>query len=451
MSRNVPNPLSLPETPLFGLALLGLTLLLFGVSSLTLGALGWQYGTTGGSPLEKFHPATFVAFGLMLVAAALRGNPLSTIIAAGVAYPRVVIYLLGVLGLTLHALFVAGLPATGFIDTFVLPAILLFLYRDISEGRRRNLALFIHLFFAINSLIGLAEFVGGFRLTPLIVEGEELLSEWRSSALMGHPLGNALQTGGYMILLAIGGGRDLPPVLRIPAFLLATVGMIVFGGRAATAFAVIALVWIAVVRVGEILSGGKFDLINVLFLLLMVPAVAVAIVILNDHGFFEQFVGRFVDDDGSASTRIVMFELFKHLSWYELFFRPDPHYIATLMVTYGLDYGIESFWIAMILLHGLVVSFALFAALFVYAYEMLRRVGSGGFLLMLYFFAVSSASLSLSAKTPMLALFQTLLLVLGNRAARPAPVRPAASGPPHAPIRPSRLVRPVKALSPRAG
>lgn len=447
MSRLRTETLSLPDTPLYGAALTVLMLLLFCVSALMLIALGWQYGATGGSPLEKFHPATFLAVGLALWAAALRGNPFSALIAVGNHHPLIVLYLLGILGLTLHAALVVGLPAAGFVDTFLLPIIVLLLFSDMSERRRRNLALALHLFFVVNTLLGVAEFVMGFRLTPLVVDGGELEAEWRSTALLGHPLANAQVTGGYMILLAIGGGRDLPRILRLPAFLLAAAGMIVFGGRAATAFTIIALAWIAVVRVSEVLSGARFDLKNVLLILVTLPMLAIAIAVLNDYGFFEQFMGRFVDDEGSASTRVVMFELFNHLSWYELLFGPDPRFIAALMVTYGLDYGIESFWIAMIMLHGLVVALAFFASLMCFAREILRRCGDGGFLVMVYFFAVASASLSLSAKTPILSNFVLMLLVLGNRpqvrdAVRRAPklLREMTAGRP-----------PVRALSPHVG
>lgn len=439
--------LSLPESPFYGWALAVLTIALFCISFLALAALGWQYGTTGGSPLEKFHPATYIAFALLLIAAALRGNPLTSLVNALSSQPLISIYLLGILGLTLHAAFVVGLPATGFVDTFVLPAVVYYLVRDISEGRRCNLALVIHAIFAVNSLLGVAEFVMGFRLTPLILEGEELEAEWRSTALMGHPLGNAMQTGGYMILLMIGGARDLPAILRLPAFLLAAAGMIVFGGRAATAFSLIAILYVSFVRIGQVLGGAKFDLRNVLIILVMLPALALVIVVLNDYGFFEQFMGRLVDDEGSASTRIVMFELFKHLSWYEFFFAPDVEHIGALMVTYGLDYGIESFWIAMILLHGLVVALAFFVCLFCFSHEVWRRAGPGGFLLLLYFYAVASASLSLSAKTPMLAIFVMQMLVLGNRVVPEVPRRPAFQGLP----KPSISRRPARALSRRAG
>lgn len=192
MSRAVTvNALSLPPGSLGSAGLGLLVLLLLTVSPLALMALGWQYGETGGSPIEKFHPATFLAMGLVLLSASHRGNPLSALIATAGANPAVTIYLAGVLGLMAHAALVVGLPATTFVDTFILPIATLFLFRDLGDGRRAGLARLVHILFALNTGLGIAELQGGFRLTPLYVEGEFLETEWRSSALLGHPLGNA--------------------------------------------------------------------------------------------------------------------------------------------------------------------------------------------------------------------------------------------------------------------
>ena len=412
------SSLSPPSGILFGTALALIVLLLLTVSPLALTALGWNYGEAGGSALEKMHPATLVAAALLVMSAAMRGNPLSAFINALGAHPGIIVYAAGILLLMAHAVFVAGLPFTVFIDTFVLPAIMFLLLRDVSEERRKHLAWLIHALFVINSLVGLAEFVFGFRLTPLYVEGEVLEAEWRSSALMGHPLGNALLTGCYMIMLAKGGARDLPRLLRPVVFALAAVGMVVFGGRAATAFLLIFLLCIVLWRAILVLRGGRFDTRKLLMGMMALPFIAIAVIVVQQTGFFDQFLSRIVDDDGSAGTRIEMFELFKHIGWYDLLLGPDHGQIATLMAQYGLIYGIESFWIAMMLFHGLIVSIAFFACLFVFCREVVRSAGTGALLVFLYFFAVASTSLSLSAKSPIFGIMVMLAFVLGGRRTR---------------------------------
>lgn len=404
-----------PEGALFGGAMALIVVLLMTISGLALTELGWNYGEAGGSALEKMHPATLVALAVLIMSAAMRGNPLSAFVRSLEAHPGIIVYVAGILVLMAHAAFVAGLPFTVFIDTFVLPAIMFLLLQDIPEERRRKLAWLVHALFAINAILGLAEFLLGFRLTPLYVEGEVLEAEWRSSALLGHPLANAILTGCYMILLVKGGARDLPRMLRPVSFVLATIGMVVFGGRAATAFMLLVLLGLVLKRSVEILRGSEFDTRSLLTGLLMVPVISIAVIVLQQSGFFDQFLNRIVDDEGSASTRVEMFELFKYLNWYDFLLGPDPRQIATLMAQYGLLYGIESFWIAMMLLHGVVVAFIFFAALFFFCREVVMAAGSGAFVVFLYFFAVASTSVSLSAKSPVFAIMVMLTFLLGQR------------------------------------
>ena len=408
--------LSPPAGTLFGCALALAVLLMMTISGLALTELGWNYGEAGGSALEKMHPATLLTVVILLASAASRGNLLTAFVRALEAHPGIIVYFAGILILMAHAAFVAGLPFTIFIDTFVLPAIIFFLLRDISEERRRKLALLVHALFAINAVLGLAEFLLGFRMTPLYVEGEVLEAEWRSSAMLGHPLANAILTGCYMILLVKGGARDLPAWLRPVCIVLATIGMVVFGGRAATALMIAALLFLGLKRAVEILRGDYFDTRSLLTGLALVPIVALAVIILQQTGFFDQFLNRFVDDEGSASTRVEMFALFKHLNWYDFLLGPDPRQIATLMAQYGLLYGIESFWIAMMLLHGVVVAFIFFVALYFFCREVVISAGAGALVVFVYFFAVASTSVSLSAKSPVFAIMVMLTFLLGQRA-----------------------------------
>ncbi len=381
-----------------GLALAALALLMLALSPPALELMGWQYGETGGSALEKIHPATLLAALLLFAAAASRGNALTSLLETLEAHPGVVVYLAGIGLLIFDALYVVNLPFTTFIDTFLAPALVFLLLLELPERRGHTLALLIHAFFIANALIGIAEFAVGFRITPIVAEGITL-DEWRSSALLGHPLANAMLTGCYMIMLVAGGARDLPYWLRPVAFAISAVGMIVFGGRAATGFLLLFLAAGAVKRLFALLAGAKLDTRAVLFTLVALPLAALVVLALADAGFFDQFLGRFIDDEGSASTRIEMFELFRHVSWPDLLFGPDHNHIVTLMAIYGLEFGIECFWISMIFSHGVIVAGIFFVCLFCFCLEVMRRCGPGAAISFLYFFAVASTSLSLSAKS----------------------------------------------------
>lgn len=410
-ATRVSGYLTPPPGTVFG-SLLALMIIFFvTVSAYVLIESGWNYGETGGSPLEKIHPATLLAAFILLLTACTFPNPLVPLANGFADYPNVVLYLVTVALIMVHALFVVGLPFTVFIDTFIGPALVFLLLSEIDERRRRRLAWLVHALFLANTLLGLAEFGLGFRLTPLHVEGETLEEEWRASAFIGHPLSNAMLTGSYMVLLLSGGARDLPTWLKPVLFLIAGAGMIVFGGRAATALIVLFVAWHVLRRAMEVLSGKPFDPILVLIGLIGLPVLAGGVLVLADQGFFDRFLLRFVDDQGSASTRVEMFALFAHLSWSELLLGPNADFVHSMMRHYGLDYGIESFWVSVVLSHGLIVSCVFFFGLFLFCVEVVRARPSG-LAVMLYFFAVASASLSLSAKSQSFSVLILMIMVL---------------------------------------
>lgn len=401
-----------PDGRLPGLGLAIVALLLITISPLALVSLGFSYDDAGGSALEKVHPGSIAAYLLLGLCALSVRNPLTGTINGLARYPGTVFFLLMIALLMLHAIRVVVLPFTSFFDTFVTPVVVFFLYKDMREERARRFVLLFHALMMLNSLLGIAEFATGWRLTPIVASGMVIEDEWRSSALLGHPLANASLTGSYILALALGAARDLPRPFAILAFVLAFAGMVVFGGRASSVFLLAMLLALGGLRFLDILRGGRFNTRNVLAVLISLPVLAVVVFGLLEAGFFDLFIERFVDDQGSASTRIEMFELFKHISMSELLLAPDAAQMATLRSLYGLDFGIESFWVSFVLSYGLIPGLFFFAGLIAFCRDVVRTLRPGGTWVMVFFFAVASTSVSLSAKTPLFAVFILMLLIL---------------------------------------
>ncbi len=401
-----------PPGALFGLALGLLVVLLMTISPLALIELGFAYDEAGGNALEKFHPATLLAAMLVLIAAAHAGNPIPWFLANATESRSLLPYLGVIVLLIVFSVRVVHLPFTPFFDTFVLPVMIYLLFKDMSDGRGHKLALLIHVLMMVNACIGIFEFASGLRLTPMVAGGILIEDDWRSTALLGHPLANASLTGCYLLLLSLGGGRDLPASLRMLAFLVNAAGMIVFGGRAATVLLIVLLAVLAMTRLADILRGRQFSPASVLKGLILVPVSGLIMVAAAEAGFFDRFISRFFDDKGSAETRTEMFELFNHIPFGELLLAPDARQIETLQFHYGLDFGIESFWISFVLSYGLVASLVFFAALLAFSIDVMRRVGAGSPWAFVFFYGVASTSVSLSAKSPLLGVFTLMLLVL---------------------------------------
>lgn len=417
MGRPLPlgdRPLT-PDTRMFGLGLLVVTGLYLTVSTLTLLKLGFNYEESGGNVFEKIHPATLIAAAILAAALLARGNPLESLHDIVNQNPRTAFFAVMIGIMIGYSIEIVRLPFTGFIDTFIAPVIVFYLFKGVSETRARHLVWLIHALMLLNAIIGIGEFITGDRLTPLIANGVAITDDWRSTALLGHPLANASLTGAYLLAMAVGGNEDLPKPIAALCFIVNSAAMVVFGGRASTVILLAILAWLAVIGGFRILRGARFDKTTVLMILLLVPIVSLVVLTLAEAGFFVRFLERFVDDKGSASTRIAMFELFHYLSWYQLLFVPDADQLATLKRVFGLDFGIESFWVSFVLDYGLIPSIAFFAALFLFCWDLLRASRPGTIWVLIFFFLVASTSVSLSAKSTIFAVLVLFIMTLLRR------------------------------------
>jgi uncharacterized protein YceK len=407
-----------PDNRAIGLALAGVVILYFTISPMALVHFGLDYEDAGGGVFDKMHPGTFLLFATLLFAGCLQGNPLTALLGALERYPGTTLFVATTGALIVYSIKIVHMPFTAFFDTFLAPVMVFFLFKNMQDARAARFARLVHVLMMVNALIGIGEFATGWRLTPLIAGGVIITDDWRSTALLGHPLANASLTGAYLLALALGGARDLPKPLAAATFVLNGAAMVAFGGRAATVILLVLLAMLAARGGFRILRGQRFDKSTVLTALIVIPIIAVALIALEEAGFFHQFLERFVNDKGSAAARVEMFALFQHLSWYEVLFVPDSGQIDTLKRFYDLNFGIESFWISFVLSYGIIPGLAFFAALFLFCRDVVRAVRPGGVWIFVFFFLVASTSVSLSSKSP---IFSELLMITLPLLRRPHP------------------------------
>ena len=343
-----------------------------------------------------------------------RGNPL-TIFDSIVAQRGLAIFFATWILLFIYSAFIQKAPATPLVDTFLLPVILFLLVNDTGEKQKRALALVIHLVMTANAVIGISEYIGGFRLTPSTVGMETIEIDWRSTALLGHPLGNASMAGAYVLALGLGGGRDIAPLLRPLSIALQLVAMITFGGRASLVMTLGLLAAVAIGHLARILRGARLDLLFLAMACFALPFVATACVAAAQGGFFDQMLDRFVNDNGSASTRVTMFKLFEIFPLRDIVLGPDLGTLQSIQYLEGINYGIESFWIGFIMTNGLAISLIFFAGLAAFCWDLVSVTRPATGLLLFYFFAVASTSVSLSVKTCLFGMFVLLVLTLMRR------------------------------------
>lgn len=404
--------------------------LMLTLSAFGLMRLGWDYTVAGGSLVTRFHPSGYplaLAFVLVLLR---EGNPLVAAWRTLRAEPRYALYLVGWVLLAYQGT-AQGMNSSFLFDTYLMPLFVIVVMDRVDPVTRRTLAYMVHAGFMLNSALGIAEFIGGFRLTPMVIEGPPDESEWRSSALLGHPLSNALLTGVYGVALLAGGGAMLSRRLRVMAFLLTHFALVAFGGRSALVLLLLFDVLALGLGAMRLLAGARVRLGSVAAFAMLLPLLPLAAMMLIQSGFFDKLIERFMNDGGSAKTRVIMFEMFRHFSWNEILFGPPQAYLAHLQHLYGTEYGIESTWVAFVYFLGLAPSALFWLGLAMLVWALVDRCDRKVLLVLIYFFTVISSFLGIAGKTHSLSLlFMTLMALLPRPAPFRAPVPLRAALPP---------------------
>jgi hypothetical protein len=81
----------------------------------------------------------------------------------------------------------------------------------------------------------------------------------------------------------------------------------------------------------------------------------------------------------------------------------------------GLEFGVESFWLAFALSYGLVMTTVLIVGLAAFVVSIVQLSGRGAVPVFLFFFAVASTSTSLSSKTTGFGILTMLILLVLRR------------------------------------
>ena len=417
-ARSSRTLLQAPRGWLFGFLMLVCVIGLLSISNLLLLHLGIQYDTAGGSAFEKIHPSSIAVALTFLLLLFAYADPAGYLDAAVTHFKGTLAFLLVWVLLLFHVVFIQKEPFTPIIDTFLVPVLFFAVFQAIDQRRGKVLAWAIHLILVVNAVIGIYEYVGGDRLTPLIILDKEV-EDWRSTALLGHPLSNSCITGAYLVALATGGGRDLPLPLRWLAFAACFTAMFTFGGRVAFLSVIAAIILFYASRVLHVLRGGRFTIMQAILAMLFIPAALLGLLMLFEFEILDKFLQRFQDDQGSAEARMTMLKLFSQFSLQDYLFGTDPKYIDTFKNMEGLEFGIESFWLAYIYRYGLIVSAIFFTGLLFFMRDVVRSSGQHAIWVLFYFFGVASTSVSLAAKATWLSIIVVFVMVLYRASASP--------------------------------
>ncbi len=157
--------------------------------------------------------------------------------------------------------------------------------------------------------------------------------------------------------------------------LLQFAALVVFGGRTAIVVALTLTPFFAIYAVFASLRRGRVSLLVAAAVVAIVPLLALGVGVALDSGLADRLLMRFVDDNGSAATRVIMFDMLSPFSIPQLIVGPDIEEVESLRRHLGLEQGVENPFIRMTLYQGGFVMALVFGSLVWFFRELLRGRG----------------------------------------------------------------------------
>jgi len=394
---------------------------MFSLSGFALEFFGIPYNSPGGSIVTKIHPSTYLfvmALGLAVIA---NPNPVAYMFdlmarCLGSTFLLVACILLWIF----ISRFKGDQPASFLIDAIMVAAIIYMLFADVGDRSRLHIARTVHILMFVNCCLSLVEGLSGWRLFPFVLNDREQEWEYRATALLGHPLGGALATGVYtIILVTVSNVRGLGARWRVPVILLCMAAMPFIGSRVSFLIVYATVATVVGLQFLMFLRGGAITTRVLVLVLLLLPLVVLALFTLYEMGVFDNFLNRFVNDKGSAQSRLELFKLFEDISLRNLLLGYRLISLDTQVRLNGLAEGIENSWAGHALRFGVVMTAVLWFGIAGWFVDMLRAAGRGVILPLAYIFLILSTTVGISGKTNMMSVPAVIMLALIGKGREP--------------------------------
>ncbi len=321
-------------------------------------------------------------------------------------------------------MFVLERPFTVIIDTFLLPVLLCLLIWRLTPAQRRPLVWAIHATLLLNILIGYYEYFSGHRIIPLTLGSVLVVGEWRSAALLGHPLTASGIVGAYIMALVLRPAICPPIVIRVPLIAFSLGSLMAFGGRTALITVLFVLACLGLLETIRLIRGKRVPLLFAVGAICFLSRRAGVVFAALYLGIFDKMLLRFSSDKGSALARFATFDMLNHFQWCELILGPNPVRVNALQSQLGLNYGIENFWVSCIVQFGLIHTILITLGLTCFFIELLRRSDRAAFAILLLILMIAASSVSFSSKNIQLAQLVLLIALLLPRERAPAVAPP---------------------------
>lgn len=365
---------------------------------------GVHYASDGGQAYEKFHPGTILIILAFILMLWNEGNPIQKMLTLW-SEQRFLMAFLCFYGVLLFYMSLrSGMQGLGFIIDVQVTAVLcaIILATAPASYCRHAIAIFIALAL-INSVIGLAEMIGAFRIFKFDPDWP-VLSEpyFRASALLGHPLNNAMFTTlALFILLATHFRASSKWFCAL--ILLASLGA--FGGRAALIFSLFGLLLIGGVRFATVFFLKDYSLQKLLWgaaALIVTPFCLAGILYALMHGLAGEHLAHRLYWDESAGSRTLAIKAFDYMKTEEILLGVSTEKMMDIAYRMSQDmpvFTIENPWLLMLMYLGMVAFPLWFIGTMRFAHLLARGNPLALQLAVLAYFVIASSYNSFGCKS----------------------------------------------------
>jgi hypothetical protein len=392
---------------------------MFILSGDVLNLLGYNFALPGGSAIFKIHPSFYLLF-MGYVSLLIYKNGWN-IIHDSLLKKQNFFLLLACFFCFCYQIIILNQSITPLIVTWIYPVLLFCLHDRFSQEQRSLIYKVLLWIITINALLGIVEYARSESFFPRLYLSAETgdlmdITAWgfsRASSLYGHPLSATLISAIVVVgFYAKSIHATLTKNEMICCF-MSILSLPAFGGRTSIAIALMMLFFITSLKFYMSLSQrnhiSRVKAIVISAAILLTPLI---VLVLYNLGLFDTLLARIEDDNGSAETRWTALYILFDTPSLEIIFGDFNKQLFERQLLYGTKYGIEVFWLAMLLQYGLLISLAMTYILFVFHRYIYKNIDSYTLWPSATFLLSVSASVGLATKTLSLAQFLVLSLFL---------------------------------------
>ncbi|WP_154647991.1 VpsF family polysaccharide biosynthesis protein [Pedobacter arcticus] len=283
-------------------------------------------------------------------------------------------------------------PMSWFLDSLVIPCIILIFLRITDKKILFDFRKWIYIFFFLNAGIAVIEKV--FSRLLFLKDSPWFFDYFRSTALFGHPLNNALIMSVLTIILFL---ATKETYLKMGVLLAGMLSIFCFGARGAL-LGVFGAILLNIILNG--LGFTKEPSRNIKSGLMYLASFALILIVVISFTNLGDRIAGLAHVDESAEARVGSFDILQQVDLKDLMWTGvSLDKIDMLQYLSGVEI-IENFYIEWLLNFGLVVTVVLIISLIMFLYNMMHNIGADiKFPILFTLIAVSSSNNSLATST----------------------------------------------------